>query len=129
MVFHLATMAAIVTVAALAPVKRVDAVLAQTVELDSDQMTVAQLADFCSEHRRSLPLTIYIPSGGPAAESQIQFSNRSMSLQQFIADVERQTGCHHHFSGCGNAYTVLYGNACSFGLSFTPPPDSGLEWR
>lgn len=127
--WHAATMACIITAAAFAPVKRIDAVLKRSVELDRQRMTLAHLANYCLENRQMLPLRIYVPSSGRRENSEITFSSTTMPLQQFIAEVEQQTGCHHHFSGCGNAYTVLYGNAYNFGLLFIPSPDSIDEWK
>ena len=126
---HASVMAVIVTVAILAPVKRVDAVLQKPLQLQSDKMTVAELSEYCQFNRETLPLTIYIPSGGTALNRQLNFSSTRMPLQQFIVEVEQQTGCTHHFGGCGNAYSILYGSADNFGLSFVPPSDSGYKWQ
>lgn len=126
---HASVMAAIVAFAIWAPIKTVDAVLQRLVHLPTDTMTVAELAEYCRFNRDTLPLRIYIPSGGTAAQQQIDFSSQTMPLHQFIAELEQQTGCMHQFSGCGNAYTILYGNAYNFGLSFTPAPDSGYKWE
>ena len=122
-------MAIIITIAILAPVKRIDAVLQKRVQLQSDTMTVAELSKFCRFNRKSLPLSIYIPAGGAAAERHVRFSGTQMPLQEFIAEVEQQTGCSHRFSGCGNAYSILYGSAYNFGLSFTPPVGSEFKWE
>ena len=66
---HTTTMVAIIVAGALAPVKRIDAVLEQTVQLETEQMTVAQLSAYCRLNRKTLPLTIYIPASGEAANS------------------------------------------------------------
>ena len=110
-------------------VKRLDTVLQKPVRLQSSTMTVAELSEFCEVNRKSLPLTIYIPAAGIAAEREIRFSGTEMPLHAFIDEIEGQTGCSHRFGGCGNAYSILYGSAYNFGLSFTPPAGSEFKWQ
>lgn len=124
---HAAVMGIIVTIAAVAPVKRIDAVLQQSVELESTQMTVAELSEYCDGNRTSLPLSISIPAVGAAVHRELHFSSTRLPLQQFISEVEQQTGRKHHFSGCGNAYSILYGSAYNFGLNFAPSSNSGND--
>lgn len=128
-VTHASVMAIIITIAIVAPVKRIDAVLRKRVQLQSDTMTVAELSEFCRLNRKSLPLSIHIPGGGAAAERQVRFSGTQMPLEEFIAELEQQTGCSHQFCGCGNAYSILYGSAYDFGLSFTPPAGYEFKWE
>ena len=120
-------MSIIITIAILAPVKRIDAVVQKPVQLQSENMTVAELSEYCQFNRPSLPLTIYIPAGVAVAKREIRFSGTQMPLHQFITEVEQQTGCSHRFAGCGNAYSVLYGEAYNFGLNFSPPVDSEFK--
>lgn len=126
---HASVMASIVIIAILAPAKRIDAILRKPVQLQSNTMTVKELSEYCQSNRASLPLRVYIPSGGIGGGQTINFPSTDMPLQQFIAEVERQTGCTHRFGGCGNAYSILYGDAYNFGLSFVPPSGSDYEWQ
>lgn len=126
---HGATMAIIIIAAIFAPVKRIDALMEESVQLDATQMTVAQLSEYCQSHRKSMPLTILIPSGGSAAKSKIHFATDRMPLKEFIDQVKHHTGLNPRFSGCGNAYSVLYGDAYNFGLSFIPDADSEYQWE
>lgn len=126
---HAIVMASIVIIAMLASVKRIDAVLRKPVQLQANTMTVKELSEYCESNRALLPLRVYIPSGGIAGVQKIVFPSTEMPLQHFIAEVERQTGCTHRFGGCGNAYSILYGDAYNFGLSFVPPSGSDYEWQ
>ena len=124
---HAFVMVVIITAGVLAPVKRIDALLQRTVDLDKDTMSVAELAEYCEHNRSTLPVSVYLAPDDANARPILHFSNKVLSLQQFITEVERQTGCEHHFSGCGNAYSVLHGKAYNFGLSFVPKPNSRNE--
>lgn len=126
---HALVMAMMISAAVLAPVKRIDAVLQKPVQLGATRMTVAELSEYCEWNRSSLPLPILIPSGGAAASRELRFSSTEVSLQQFIREVEQQTGARHEFGGCGNAYSILYGSAYNFGLSFSPSSGSELRWE
>lgn len=126
-VIHGSAMVGIIAVAAFAPVKRIDVVKERVVQLQATNMTVAQLADYCELHRKSLPLRISIQSHGQVADSELHFAADHMTLRQFIEQIERQTELKARFVGCGNAYSVLYGGGYSFGLSFIPNPDSGYK--
>ena len=123
-VTHACLMGIIVAIAYLAPVKRIDAVLQRPVQLPSHTMTIAELSEYCRYNRKSLPLAISINEGGTTFEREITFSDNPMPLQQFIGEYEQQTGSSHRFAGCGNAYSILYGEAYNFGLHFRPPADS-----
>ena len=125
---YLAIVMVIYFAALLAPVKRMDAMLMQAVSLPDTVTTVGQLAEFCDSNCEKLPIRISLPAGGAFANSPVHFSANSVSVRQFIAEIEQQTGCKHYVSGCGNAYTVLYGPAYNFGLSFHPPAGSNLSW-
>lgn len=114
---HFGVMGMIVVAAFLAPVKRIDVMLQQRIILPGHETTVRELAEFCDANRTSLPVRITLPSDGPAADLPIRFSETSVSVRQFIAEIEQQTGCSHGISGCGNAYSILYGPAFNFGLS------------
>lgn len=118
-----------IVAAALAPFKRVDAVREQLISLQQSEMTVAELSEYCQINRDRMPLRILVPAGGNALTDTVTFSALVMPLKQFISEVENQTGCRHHFGGCGNAYSILYGPAYNFGLSFNPQADSGYTWE
>jgi hypothetical protein len=120
---HVGAMGVIITAAIAAPVKRTDTVLQQPVELSTTEMTVAELSEYCRFHREQFPLRISIPAGGTALDKRLRFPAVRMSLQQFITELEQQTGCRHRFFGCGNAYSVLYGPAYNIGLHFMPPSE------
>ncbi|MEZ6124294.1 MAG: hypothetical protein R3C49_14130 [Planctomycetaceae bacterium] len=128
-VILLTLMFAVIAAAALAPIKRIDAVCEQTIQLPRLSMTASELSEYCLLHRDRMPLRIHLPQGGLAKAETITFSSVNLSLRQFIAEVEQQTGCHHRFSGCGNAYSILYGSAYNFGLSFSPDANSGYRWE
>ena len=118
-----------ITAAALAPVKRIDAVRERPIVLPEKVMTVAELSEYCQLNNDRMPLRIYVPKGGSARTETITFSAVEMPLKQFISEVEQATGCHHRFNGCGNAYSILYGHAYNFGLSFSPDAESGYTWE
>lgn len=122
-------MAGIITVAALAPVKRIETVLDEKILLKQSQLTVAELADFLRWNRKHLPLKIAVPAGGAAKDTRVTFSSLELPLGKFISEFERQTQCRHRFSGCGNAYSILYGSAYNLGLSFEPPSESEITWE
>ena len=118
---HLLTMALLVTLASLAPVKRIDHVKRQMIHLPQREMTVAELSEECRYRRKAWPLSVHLPDGERAQSTVIHFSSESMPLGQFITEVENATGFHSRFGGCGNAASILYGQAYNFGLSFYPP--------
>ena len=125
---HGALMLVIVVAASLAPVKHVDALQRQTVDLPARKMTVRELSDFCRYNRDALPLLIRIPSNGPSAASEIQFSAQTLTLKEFIREAKNHTKCQPDFVGCGNAYSILYGPTYNFGLKFVPRPEFGYRW-
>ena len=125
---HGLTMVAIITVAALAPGKQIDVVKQRAILLPTTKLTVAQLAEFCRDNRKSLPLRIYIPSKGAAVTSELQFTSRHLPVSVFMDQIEQQTGLHGRICGCGNAYTILTGAAYNGGLSFMPKDGSPYQW-
>ena len=125
----LTLMGGTIAAAALAPVKRIDAVREQTIYLQQSDMTVAELSEYCQFNRDRMPLRIYVPHGGEAKADTVTFSTLEMPLKQFISEFEQQTNCRHRFSGCGNGYSILYGQAYNFGLSFSPSAESGYTWE
>lgn len=125
---HATLFAAIYFAALLAPGKRMDTMLKKTIALPEKNTTIGQLADFCSTNRSKLPIRISLPAGGTFADSSVQFGQTSVTVLEFIATIEQQTGCKHYISGCGNAYTVLRGPAYNFGLSFQAPAGSDASW-
>ena len=118
---HLLTMALLVTLAALAPVKRIDQVKQQMIHLPQKAMTVAELSEGCRYRRKAWPLRVHLPDGERAQSTVLHFSSESMPLGQFITEVESATGLRSRFGGCGNAASILYGEAYNFGMSFDPP--------
>ena len=118
---HLLTMALLVTLASLAPVKRIDHVKRQMIHLPQREITVAELSEECRDRRKEWPLRVHLPDGERAQSTVLHFSSESMPLGQFITEVENATGLQSRFGGCGNAGSILYGQAYNFGLSFDPP--------
>lgn len=126
---HLLTMALLVTLAAMAPVKRIDRVKRQLIHLPQTAMTVAELSEECRYRRKEWPLRVHLPDGERAQSTVVRFSSESMPLGQFITEVESVTGLQSRFGGCGNAASILYGGAYNFGLSFDPPDQRvSEEW-
>jgi hypothetical protein len=58
---------------------------------------------------------------GVDASTDVQFRGRVMSLREFAATIESQTSLRHRFGSCGNGYTILGGEDCSFGMSLRDP--------
>jgi len=130
------TMLSLMIGGCLAPGKRIDRLLDRPVSLSRNAFTVAELNE---EAKRwddpAFPVWITFPEEGVAAHTvRVTFPRRDLTLREFVDEVESQTGLHHHFGGCGNAYTIVDGPAYNFGLSFLPPAGEreydvgGMKW-
>ena len=115
-------MVVVITVAAFAPVKVTDRLMERPVTIPKTEMTLAELNEYCQLHRRgNLPIHIYVEFYEADSTRTVHWSAERMTLRQFIAALESQTPLRHRFSGCGNGWTILWGNDCSFGLSMRDP--------
>ena len=119
---QVATMVLVITVAAFAPVKVTDRLREEPVAVPKTEMTLAELEEFCQFHRRgNLPVYISISFDKAASDQVVRWPAQHMTLGHFIDALESQTSLRHRFSGCGNGWTILWGNDCSFGLSLRDP--------
>lgn len=117
-------MAGVVTAATLAPGKTADRILDGPVTLPQREMTLAELDQYTEEHRYRhyvFPITVWLTFVEADASNTVRFPEEQITLREFVSAIEGQTALRHSFRGCGNGYTVLWGNDCSFGLSLRDP--------
>jgi hypothetical protein len=121
---QLAVMSGVVTAAVLAPTKIVDRILDRPVRLPERRMRLADLDHYIEEHGfrgDAFPTILWIHYVESDEPQSVEFPGTDITLRQFVATIENQTALRHRFHGCGNGYTVLWGNDCSFGLSLRDP--------
>jgi predicted PurR-regulated permease PerM len=114
---------AIVAMAVAAPGKTRDKVLDRPVKLPKAEMTLAEIKELAEEgpRRESFPIHLSVRLQEADAATNVLFAREEMSLQEFVAAVESQTPIRHRFHSCGNGYTILEGEDCSFGMSLRRP--------
>lgn len=119
---HLSAMGAIIAIAAALPGKRVERLLDETVVLESAEMTLDELKEYCEwQAREQFPLRTYVEPGKANGELVVRFPDEVLTLRGFISAIESQTPLRHNIGGCGNAYTIIDGPAYNFGLSLSEP--------
>ena len=115
-------MVAIIAIAAALPGKRIERLLDETVVLDSTEMTLDELKEYCEwEAREQFPLRTSIQYGDRNGGLLVRFSDEVLTLRGFINAIESQTPLRHRIDGCGNAYTIIDGPAYNFGMSLREP--------
>ena len=109
--------------AALAPVKITQPLLAMTVSLDAKQMSLQRLDTYIGspDHRQQFPIRTYLTFAEEDENTIVKWPSTQMTLGEFISAIESQTRLRHRFNGCGNGWTLLWGNNCCFGLSIRDP--------
>jgi hypothetical protein len=125
---HLLTFALIYVAAELAPVKLCDRVQDRVVTLPEGEMSLRDLEFYLQDHRREWPLQVYVPDGPRAEQVTVRFTSSSMTLRQFIQELETASGLNGRFGGCGNATTVLWGTPYNLGLFFSPKYGDRKGW-
>ena len=115
---------AILVAAALAPVKAMDEVLQQPIQLPARRMRLAELevatgsgSSFRYDQGGGSSVGIWMRS----IQRRLWSSPPRVPVGEFIEALEGQTSLRHHFAHCGNAYSVLRGNHASTMVSFRKP--------
>jgi hypothetical protein len=126
---QLAVMSGVVTAATLAPNKITDRILDKAVTLPEREMTLADLDRYIEEHQYrhdAFPIMVWLTFVESDGARTVEFPGTEITLRQFVNAIENQTPLRRRFSGCGNGYTVLWGNDCSFGLCLRDP--KAIRW-
>ena len=121
---QVAVIVAIVTAAHLAPGKTTDRFLDRTITIPESHMTLAELEGDPNGPRPDWSpffLTISVPDDDKA--TVITFPETTLTLRQFVRAIESQSTLRHRFAHCGNGWTILWGDDCSFGLHLRHPPN------
>lgn len=111
-------MTGLIVGATYAPYKKTEEILARRVTLPKARMTLGELRDWIEIPSPSsgLPVRI-IPSFDPREENQwVDWTARELSVREFLTELEEQTDLRHRFASCGNGWTLLGGEDCSFGI-------------
>ena len=117
---QLAVVGGCVALASVAPVKTVDRVLERRLVLPATSLTLGELRTyFGSPAGWKLATHVSITEEQAQLKRVIQWPDREVSVRQFIAAIEAQTPLRHHFGGCGNGSSILFGSNCVFGLRFS----------
>lgn len=114
----------ILVAAALAPVKAMDEVLQQPIQLPARRMSLAELeAATGSESSFRYDQRWYFSWNLDEVDSAqvVEFSAERIPAGEFIETLETQTPLRHHFIHCGNAYSVLRGSHASHMVLFRKP--------
>lgn len=116
-------MAALIVGAMYAPYKKTEEILARRVTLPKARMTLGELRDWMEIPWPPSGLPVRItPSFDPRTENeQVAWPARELSVRAFLANLEEQTGLCHRFASCGNGWTILGGEDCSFGIRLYSP--------
>lgn len=110
--------------AALTPVKAMDEVLQQPIQLPAAHLSLAELEAATgteSTFRRDQQWYLSWNLDDVDQSQVVIFSGERISMSEFIQTLEAQTPVRHHFVHCGNAYTVLRGNHASKMVAFRKP--------
>jgi hypothetical protein len=120
---HVSAMAGIVVAAVYCPVKITERVLDRQVVLPKPVMSLAELRDWTKspESRPHLPIQTSLIVHESEVARVVHWPRLVLSLREFVSTIEVQTRIRHRFHGCGNGWTVLWGNDCSFGLGLRDP--------
>ena len=86
-------------------------------------MSLAELREWTSgpgwtEH---LPIRMWLDVHYAEVARVVRWPRLVLSLREFVSAIEARTRIRHRFHGCGNGWTVLWGNDCSFGLALRDP--------
>lgn len=114
----------ILVAAALAPVKAMDEVLQQPIQLPARRMSLAELEVVTgsgSSFRNGQRWYFSWNLNEVDSAQVVEFSAARVPVGEFIEALEGQTSLRHHFAHCGNAYSVLRGNHASTMVSFRKP--------
>ncbi|HUE69787.1 MAG TPA: hypothetical protein VMP01_02765 [Pirellulaceae bacterium] len=112
-------MGGICVAAYYAPFKTKDEVLNRRIELPKTDYTLAELREPFDFDLPPLPFRAYFNFPDADANRIIRFSQRGLTIRQFIDAIETQSSLRHQFHSCGNGHTILTGEDCCFGLSFS----------
>ena len=120
---HISAMVAFVAGAVCSPVKIEERVLDRQVVLPKSAMSLAELRDWTenAESRPGLPVRTWLDVENSEAARVVHWPRTALSLREFVSAIEGQTSLRHQFHGCGNGWTILWGNDCSFGLALRNP--------
>jgi hypothetical protein len=73
------------------------------------------------ESRPHLPIRTWLIVHESEVARVVHWLRLVLSLRDFVSTIEAQTRIRHKFHGCGNGWTILWGNDCSFGLGLRDP--------
>ena len=104
----------------MAPVKTVDALKLRPVSLPKLEWTLTEICEWVRD-RDNVPVDVSFDAPEADTAAIVRFPRKSLTLGDFIAAIERDSGRRHRFLHCGNGWTVLWGGDCSFGLRFEAP--------
>jgi hypothetical protein len=115
---HVSAMVGIVVAAVYCPVKVTERVLDRQVVLPKTVMSLGELREWTesSDSRPHLPIRTWLMVHESEVARVVHWPRLVLSLREFVSTIEVQTRIRHRFHGCGNGWTVLWGNDCSFGL-------------
>jgi hypothetical protein len=102
--------------AALAPVKTKAAILSRSVVLPKTDMTLQELQEVTNAGQFRLPVKFSVTIRETQRQSIVSWPSKELSLDEFVAAIEKQTPLRHRFGSC-MGWTVLWGRDCVFGLS------------
>jgi hypothetical protein len=120
---NVSAMAGIVVAAMYCPGKVTERVLDRQVVLPKTVMSLGELRDWTEspESRAHLPIRTWFIVHDSEVARVVHWPRLVLSLRDFVSTIEVQTRIRHQFHGCGNGWTVLWGNDCSFGLALRDP--------
>jgi hypothetical protein len=115
----LSVICGICLVAHFAPLKTKGKVLAEHIELAKTNYTLVELQESVEFDRPGIPIRSSFSVDKAEATRTIRFPRRVLTIREFIDAIERQSSLRHKFHSCGNGHTILTGEDCCFGLSFS----------
>lgn len=124
-------MIAVLTIAAMAPLKTTDRILNRPIALGDTEMTLQQIDDYVrARDKQDRPLRfVSLTFAEDDKDRTIAFPSTRLTLREFVSTLEAQSPLRHRFVHCGNGWTLLYGGDCSFGLSIRDPELIGAPPR
>src|SRR5262249_35342995 len=121
---QVAVVAAVVSLAAVAPVKTRDRLLSGRVILPKAEMSLRELQDYAEgDGRQCFPVRLWLSYPESQAARAVRWAARGMTLREFLDTIEGQSRLRYRFGGCGNGTTILWGGNCCFGAFLSMPAD------
>jgi len=106
----------VVAAASYEPTKTKIRHLSRELSFPTQDIELAELAFLTSRLNEARQVTIHFSFPETEKHKTVRLPETTVTLQQLLDAIERDTGMTGRFYSCGNGYSILQGEDCSFGL-------------